>query len=249
VKGYIYLITNLVNGKKYVGYTTRTVKKRWKEHMTMAGRGSRFFIHNAIRKWGPARFVVETLETVVGTREDIQAAEVRQITAHGCQAPAGYNLSRGGEGTLDFSVDALERIAAAQRGRTRSEDFRRHVSLAQKGVPKPEGFGAKVSEALKGKSRPWQQGRPMPEEVRLKVSASHVGQPMPESVRKALLASHEGVPMPAEWRHNISAAHMGKTMPEAVRLKISATKMGHPVSEETRRKISAAMKRRSNPDA
>lgn len=31
--GYIYKITNKVNGKAYVGKTTDTVQVRWKEHL------------------------------------------------------------------------------------------------------------------------------------------------------------------------------------------------------------------------
>jgi group I intron endonuclease len=215
MKGYVYLVTNLVNGKKYVGYTTRTVEKRWKEHLTLSARGGLFYFHCALRKYGREGFRVETLEVVVGTQVDIQAAEVRHIAFQESLTPSGYNLTAGGEGTHDFSVDALERVAAAQRGRPRSEELRRRVSLALKGRPKPEGFGQKLSKAQKGKPRPWQQGQARSEETRQKIAASRRGQPMPASVRQKLLESHKGVPMPAEWRQNISAAQKRRSNPDA----------------------------------
>ena len=31
--GYIYKITNLINDKKYIGKTERSIKARWKEHL------------------------------------------------------------------------------------------------------------------------------------------------------------------------------------------------------------------------
>ncbi|QJX73984.1 GIY-YIG catalytic domain-containing protein [Faustovirus] len=34
--GFIYLITNKLNGRQYVGQTTRTIEERWKEHLDEA---------------------------------------------------------------------------------------------------------------------------------------------------------------------------------------------------------------------
>ena len=35
-EGYIYCITNTVNGKQYIGQTKRTVEERWKQHICNA---------------------------------------------------------------------------------------------------------------------------------------------------------------------------------------------------------------------
>lgn len=34
--GYIYLVTNQVTGKEYIGQTTRTLEERWKQHVSDA---------------------------------------------------------------------------------------------------------------------------------------------------------------------------------------------------------------------
>ena len=56
-KGYIYKITNLVNGKSYVGQTIRTIEERWKQHIKDSkGNKDDFYLHRAIRKYGKENF-------------------------------------------------------------------------------------------------------------------------------------------------------------------------------------------------
>jgi len=54
--GYVYLVTNTVNGKKYVGCTRVTVSRRWIQHRSAAKNGSPFALHQAIRKYGFNKF-------------------------------------------------------------------------------------------------------------------------------------------------------------------------------------------------
>ena len=54
----IYLITNRINGKKYVGQS-KNIKQRWKEHIS---RERNTMIHNAIKKYGEENFYFKILE-------------------------------------------------------------------------------------------------------------------------------------------------------------------------------------------
>lgn len=56
--GSIYLITNLINDKKYVGLTTRSIDIRWKEHC----RHSSQRIDEAIQQYGKDNFTIEKIE-------------------------------------------------------------------------------------------------------------------------------------------------------------------------------------------
>ena len=59
----IYLITNTINGKKYVGQTSlKTSSRRWSAHKRDAiyGVGTKFC--RAIRKYGPDVFELVTIE-------------------------------------------------------------------------------------------------------------------------------------------------------------------------------------------
>ncbi len=129
IAGYIYLVTNLIDGKKYVGLS-QNIQKRWGEHRSAAKRGSPYPLHRAMRKYGVSSFAVKCLETVTTNREDLCKAEIRQIAAHDCLAPKGYNLTTGGEG-VDYSVPGVrERMVEGARLRSASPEWQKNVAEA-----------------------------------------------------------------------------------------------------------------------
>ena len=52
IYGVVYLILNMLNGKKYVGQTTKTVEERFRQHK----RCKKGLIGKAIRKYGKEKF-------------------------------------------------------------------------------------------------------------------------------------------------------------------------------------------------
>lgn len=107
----LYLITS-PTGKQYVGITTITVNRRMSGHKTAARQGSPYPLHAAIRKYGFDNMVVETLHTTRDL-EELHGLEVATIVERNTEAPNGYNLTAGGEGTLNHTV---------------SEEHRKHLS-------------------------------------------------------------------------------------------------------------------------
>jgi excinuclease UvrABC nuclease subunit len=57
----IYLITNTLNGHKYVGRSIN-ITKRWKEHLYSSRREDGFLLHKAIKKHGVENFSFQVLE-------------------------------------------------------------------------------------------------------------------------------------------------------------------------------------------
>ena len=103
----LYLITNKVNGKRYVGQTQSNIGylSRWRDHINeaMYTKGHRGLLHNAIVKYGPESFEVKLL--IHGVEEkDIDRLEVLWIkklkTFYLADGSWGYNMTQGGQGRI-----------------------------------------------------------------------------------------------------------------------------------------------------
>lgn len=151
----VYKLTNTVNGKAYIGITTRAPSDRLADHL-LASRSDRQVLYRAMRKHGAAKFRLEVIATA-GTLDALMAIERRLIAEYGTHTSrGGYNMTLGGEGTfgLKHSPDYVARMAARCRGKPLSPEHRAKLSAAQKGRKKPPGFAAKVSASQKGRVKP-----------------------------------------------------------------------------------------------
>ena len=103
----VYVITNIINNKKYVGFTSEGHLKRFKNHLKEARHGGNRLLCKAIRKHGKDNFSVELLE-VVGSHKDAIRREQELIMEHktfaGDEDGWGYNTTRGGEGSIGHEV-------------------------------------------------------------------------------------------------------------------------------------------------
>ena len=112
----VYLVTNLITGKRYVGQTRNTLKDRWEEHLWEAhgNKGSRYFCR-AIRKYGESKFTVIEIEQCYG-KVSLSEAEAHWVQVYQCEVPNGYNLTTGGELEYEFTEDVKRRISEAHGG-------------------------------------------------------------------------------------------------------------------------------------
>ena len=157
IVGYVYLITNLVNGKAYVGCTKASVEGRWKQHLKDAKKGRSYAIYAALRKYGASSFSIETLEVVVGAHSDLMAAEIRQIEAHNCIAPKGYNLTKGGEGVDLSAPGAHERLMVGVQRRSANQTWLKNTREA--GRRRSEDVAWRQAN-LEGSQRRWAGWQP-----------------------------------------------------------------------------------------
>ena len=91
---YLYQITNLINGKIYIGQTNN-ITKRWSNHK--CANSPDMAIARAIRKYGVENFKFEVLFKNVPI-EEIDNLEIKTIEEKNCRVPNGYNVALGGNG-------------------------------------------------------------------------------------------------------------------------------------------------------
>jgi len=177
---WIYLVTNLTNGKVYVGQTTAEVEHRWKEHVWDANRpklcGS---FRRAIRKYGENSFSVTTLNQG-SSIEELNRLETFYIRMFRSADPLfGYNLNSGGRKNAIPTYEVRMKLALASTGRKLSPESCEKLGRAhrQRFIDNP-ALRQKYSEAKKGAGNPgygkapWNKGKTTPPEVRAKQSLS-----------------------------------------------------------------------------
>jgi group I intron endonuclease len=94
--GYIYLITNTITGKQYIGQTTQLdVNKRWTQHKTGNYSKKGGCLSKAIEKYGVDNFKFQIV--CICFDEDCNKYEIEYIKKFNTISPNGYNLESGGK--------------------------------------------------------------------------------------------------------------------------------------------------------
>jgi group I intron endonuclease len=220
--GVIYLLTNTVNGKPYVGQA-KVMWQRWKAHCTAARRDCPLPIHRALRKYGDDAFSLQVIECDVPTKERLDELETAWIFLMDSKAPNGYNLTNGGEGSAGCPVSELTR--QKHRDHRHSPKARKKISEANSRREWTTESLRRASEVRKGKP-----GNPCSEESRQKISNAKKGYKHSRATCRKISLAKKG-------------QGLGKHPSEETRQKLCAAQHHHPVSDATRRKISCANKR------
>src|SRR5580700_10607142 len=101
----IYLITNKVNGKVYIGQTINTLSKRWSCHKFNSKTGNTY-LYRAIRQDGLHNFSIEVLSDEASTKYQLNQQEQFYISLfHSNNSDYGYNLTGGGQGSSNPTRD------------------------------------------------------------------------------------------------------------------------------------------------
>ena len=104
ISGTIYVITNKINGKKYVGQTVSKFNLRKNSHIYKSKQKNNCGISAAISKYGIDNFEFEVVECNINSMEKLNNREKHWInklnTFCGWVGSHGYNLTNGGDNGL-----------------------------------------------------------------------------------------------------------------------------------------------------
>ena len=237
--GTIYKITNTVNGKAYIGQSTRdAIGERIPAHLR--GHGN-IILRHAVDKYGKDVFSVEILHDGI-INELLDCYELDAIKQHNTLSPNGYNLILGGNSNKVYSKETRSKMSEAMRGNTNgrgnthSPETRRKISESNKGRKLTEEQKQHLSNINTGKTYP-----PRSEESRLKMSKAMKG-----NTNGRFGKGIKRGPLPTEACRKKSETMKIWWSSEENRRKMSEAKKGRerpPLSEEHRRKISEGLKR------
>ena len=252
--GYIYLIIDLTNWKKYVGQHHYHLKKLDSNY-----HGSGHIIKRIYKK-RPHTLKEVYLKTCY-TQEELDEWEQYYIKFYNTLYPNGYNLTEGGNGGVPceetrrklselkkgllsgeknpmfgkhHSEETKQKIGGVHKGKHISEEQKKKLSVALKGRIMSDEHKKKIGEANKGKHHT--------EESKKKMSDSKKG--LQSGEKHPMFGKHHS----EESKKKMSQNHydcsgeknpmFGKHLSEETKKKMSNAKKGKLMSEEQKKKLS-----------
>lgn len=148
----IYLVTNKINGKQYVGQTWNTLHRRWANHVTNKGV---IKLYNSIKKYGKDNFTIEFL-TLAHTQPVADYWEDYFIKKYDT-IKSGFNIREGGS-RGKVSPSTKKKMSAWQIGRKLSDEHKSNVAKGRMGLKPSAETLQKLSVVRKGNTNGFKPG-------------------------------------------------------------------------------------------
>jgi len=188
---FIYKVTNLLNGKIYIGQT------HFKRENYL---GSGNLISQAVEKYGPENFVKEYIDEA-STQEELDEKEKYWIKCLDSQnKEIGYNIAEGGWNCFTMNDEIKEKISHTLKGKYIGENAFR--------------YGMKLTEEHKDAISKGNTGKKLSDETKKKLSEAHTGKKLSDETKKKLSEAHKGKTLTVEHRQKISENGKGRTYTE-----------------------------------
>ena len=198
----IYLVSNKLNGKQYVGQTINPERQ--------IGHGR--ILRKAYKLHGKDNFSYEPICTGITNRTTLNAVERFWIAVADTVVPKGYNIELGGSEGSTWTEERRRKHSLALTGRIHTRPLGSKSGM--KGKKFPEEGKRKLSAALKGRPCPT-KGIPHSEETKAKMSASQ------KAYWAANGSPNKGRKHSEETKAKMSAARSKRVYTDEDKMKIS----------------------------
>jgi group I intron endonuclease len=182
----IYRITNILNGKVYIGQTIRTLEERWKDHCS--GNSKCLAIKSAIDKYGADNFTIEPIDQA-NSFEELNKKEGDWIVAMNSLSPNGYNLKTGGDQPrlCQESIDKANQTKKDRNVRPWNEGL-------DKSDPRVSKYIRYGSDTHAYGKVGYRKGKKASEETRQNISKAQTGRVLSEETKKKMSESRKNSP-------------------------------------------------------
>jgi len=229
---YVYITTNLINGKQYVGdHSTNDLKDDY------LGSGNLFT--QKIKQYGKENFKKEILEFFDTKQEafDGQEKYIKIYESHISQN--GYNISsRGGYGVPSSFLDesTKNKISESHKEIWKDSKIRKKLTKVRKGRIVSEETARKISKANKG--------RVLSEEWKDNISNGNKGRSSPNKGKKLSEEHKQKISAGVKKKFKDNPPNIGKKHSEESKRKMSESRKGSKRNEETKKKMREAWEKR-----
>ena len=164
---YIYKITNKINNKIYIGFTSKNPSIRLTEHIS-AAKSPKTYLQKAIKKYGRENFIIEEIDKSHDYNYCLNVLEPYYIKLYHAQdSNIGYNIANGGNQGSNYNntknykwtKEQKEKLSIMRKlnPQTVSMETRQKISNSNKGKHPTEETRQKLSLSHKGQI-PWNKG-------------------------------------------------------------------------------------------
>jgi group I intron endonuclease len=164
MKGYIYITTNLINKKQYIGQSIN--HKNRNNYL-----GSGIIFKQAIKKYGKTNFIKNILISNIDTIEQLNLLEKEYIIKFNTLIPNGYNLDYGGNNKGKVSEQTKDKIKKTKSGKKHSIERIEINRLCHLGLKLSEKTKQKIGNKNRGKTA-WNKGLKLSNITKQKISIS-----------------------------------------------------------------------------
>lgn len=153
----VYMHTNTINGKRYIGITGQNPpERRWRNGGS--GYSQSGYFRNAIKKYGWDNFSHEIIKANL-TFDEACEFEKFYISIYNTKRPKGYNLTDGGEGSVGWkpSEEFKKKQSIIHKMQWEDTEFRERMMKIRQDENSPyksDEFRDKISKLVEGEKNP-----------------------------------------------------------------------------------------------